>query len=360
MNFLEINNWVDFWYYIVGVIVILSILYMLQYSNYKYSISPPFSNKLIYITALFIAIYFVIEPIVIYSDKWLYQEDFLSVSLSHQIGDTLNKDIGFYYYTFVVSSITNSPLIYFFITAIVYMSGYIFFIKRKIISQYQFILFLGIISSLGFFGYGTNTIRAGLALSFFIIALTRKPGFNFSLIFLVLAVLFHKSLLMPVASWVLIRFYNDKNNFILLWVVCFFLSLFFGNTFVSMFGEFFNITDERVQAYAYNTDIAYKTGFRLDFVVYSIIPIIIAKLYQKKGYFDHFYNQLLSLYVICNAFWLLLIRIAFSDRFATLSWFLIPILLLYPLLQKKIFVHQTLYIYAILLGNVIINFILKS
>ena len=37
-----------------------------------------------------------------------------------------------------------------------------------------------------------------------------------------------------------------------------------------------------------------------------------------------------------NAFWIMVIRAEFSNRFAYLSWFLYPIVLAYPLLKLKI------------------------
>ena len=48
------------------------------------------------------------------------------------------------------------------------------------------------------------------------------------------------------------------------------------------------------------------------------------------------YIMFLSIYIICNSFWILVIKASFSNRFAYLSWFLFPIVLVYPLVMFKI------------------------
>ena len=48
------------------------------------------------------------------------------------------------------------------------------------------------------------------------------------------------------------------------------------------------------------------------------------------------YEQVYRMYVLVNALWLLFIRVPYSDRFAYLSWFLIPFLLLYPVLNGRL------------------------
>src|SRR5690606_36663737 len=106
-------------------------------------------------------------------------------------------------------------------------------------------------------------------------------------------------------------------------------------------------------------ELQYKTGFRWDFVIYSILPILLARYYQKRGFQDRLYSQLVSMYTIANAFWILLIRMPLSDRLANLSWFLIPVLIMYPLLTKRIFERQHFWIAGVLLVNVLITFYLN-
>lgn len=81
-------------------------------------------------------------------------------------------------------------------------------------------------------------------------------------------------------------------------------------------------------------------GFRWDFLAYSIVPIIIGWFAERKGNIDSIYKYLLNAYILSNAFWVLVIRAQFSDRFASISWTLYSIVLAYPLLKLDIWNKQ--------------------
>jgi len=51
---------------------------------------------------------------------------------------------------------------------------------------------------------------------------------------------------------------------------------------------------------------------------------------------DPFYARLVNTYLLSNAIWLLVIHAEFSNRFAYLSWFMMPWVLLYPFVPGKI------------------------
>ena len=80
-----------------------------------------------------------------------------------------------------------------------------------------------------------------------------------------------------------------------------------------------------------------KTGFRWDFLLYSFMPILLGwYVIFKKKVINSTYQLLLGTYIFANAFWIMVIRAEFSNRFAYLSWFLYPIVLAYPLLKFKL------------------------
>jgi len=84
-----------------------------------------------------------------------------------------------------------------------------------------------------------------------------------------------------------------------------------------------------------------STGFRWDFLVYSATAIYAGYYFIVKRQFkDIFYIQLFNIYVIANAFWVLVIRASFSNRFAYLSWFLMAIIIFYPFFKQQFFVKQ--------------------
>ena len=67
---------------------------------------------------------------------------------------------------------------------------------------------------------------------------------------------------------------------------------------------------------------------------------------------------MLSLYILVNAFWLLVIRIPYTDRFAYLSWFLIPFILIYPLSLDKVFKNQNSILACIVLYLSVVSFLI--
>ncbi|GGD40959.1 hypothetical protein GCM10011361_05140 [Muriicola marianensis] len=115
------------------------------------------------------------------------------------------------------------------------------------------------------------------------------------------------------------------------------MSLAFGGVWENLFASL-GFGDERLASYLTTRAQEGKfssTGFRFDFLFYGAAPIALAYYYKfKKGFEDPIYNRILNTYLIANAFWILIIRANFSNRFAYLSWFLMAIVITYPLLKK--------------------------
>ena len=80
-----------------------------------------------------------------------------------------------------------------------------------------------------------------------------------------------------------------------------------------------------------------KTGFRIDFVIYSAMPILVGywAVYKKKLQLSKIYTCLLNLYMVLNGTWMLCMYANFTNRIAYLSWFLYPIVLIYPYLNEN-------------------------
>ena len=71
------------------------------------------------------------------------------------------------------------------------------------------------------------------------------------------------------------------------------------------------------------------------------MPILLVwYLTIKREFKDKSFNLLANTYILANAFWIMVIRANYSNRFAYLSWFLYPIVIFYPLLRFKIWDNQ--------------------
>jgi hypothetical protein len=61
---------------------------------------------------------------------------------------------------------------------------------------------------------------------------------------------------------------------------------------------------------------------------------------KYRRFSDPEYTAVANAYLLSNAFWIMVIRAAFSNRFAYLSWFIYPIVIAYPLLRMNVWKDQ--------------------
>lgn len=218
----------------------------------------------------------------------------------------------------------------------------LFLACKKWLANDRYFLFLMLIASFSFWAYGVNGIRNGIATSLFVLALSinRKTYWQYGL--LALSYFTHGSLLIPISAFVLTLFYKNPKHYLIGWLVSIPLSLIFGSIMVSIIMSI-GFGGDRV---GYLTmqgfeDQFSSTGFRWDFLLYSASAVYAGYYFIiKKNFKDPLYIQLFNIYVIANAFWILVIRASFSNRFAYLSWFLMAILIFYPFFKQQFFKQQ--------------------
>ena len=87
------------------------------------------------------------------------------------------------------------------------------------------------------------------------------------------------------------------------------------------------------------------------------MPIILAWyiIFKRRIKVDFNYILLLGVYIYSNAFWVMVIRASFSNRFAYLSWFIYPLVLAYPLLKFPIWKKKTYLDIGGTVGKILIN-----
>ena len=276
------------------------------------------------------------------SDKINYRNTFENLAAGTHPYQYQPKDILFFTYQKLCAATGMPSDAFFLLTSAIFCTNF-FIAGKRIFREQSSLYFFAMTVSLGFFSYGTNTLRAGLALSFLALALSFYPQKLKMLLLAVIAVGIHKSTLIPIAAFATAFFVQRPRLLAAGWLGCLCVSLAFGEQIQSYFGEFFiEAEDTRVSGYLLNENSGYKTGFRWDFIAYSLIPIVIGLWMRKREFFnDRFFNLVFGTYIVANGFWLLVIRMPFSDRVAYLSWFLFPLVILYPLLKYPKFVLNT-------------------
>lgn len=200
-------------------------------------------------------------------------------------------------------------------------------------SLYAFVVCLSAFST---FSYGVNGIKAGAATSIFLVALAYRSTPILSVLFALLAWGFHHSMQLVVVAYMLTIFLKDNKWYLAGWLFCLLMAISHVSFFQYLFAGF---TDTQGQSYL-NGEMQsmydYNPGLRLDFILYSAVPILMG-YYVKYKYklMDVVYDTMLNLYLACNGVWLLCMYAMFTNRIAYLSWFMYPILLIYPCLTIK-------------------------
>lgn len=201
-----------------------------------------------------------------------------------------------------------------------------------------------VLTSLMFFPFATNGLRNGLACHVMLLAMSYffDDKYIKGALWCLVAFGLHRSVMLPIASMIAGRYViKDMRYAILFWVFSIALSLVAGGSISGMFAAIG--FDDRMSAYLTNQyqDQFSNTGFRWDFLIYSSFPILMGwYVCVKRAIRDDWYRTLCVSYCLCNAFWVMVIRAAFSNRFAYLSWFMYPMVIAYPLVNLPVWEDQ--------------------
>lgn len=241
-------------------------------------------------------------------------------------------------------------------------AGYIgaYFATCKILAGHKnggvIVLFAMVISSFFFESYATNTIRAGLAMSLAILAIAKyyEQQIWAAAIIAVLAIGIHLSVALTIIAFIAAILIRKPKVCFCIWAIAIVASFDAGSYFKEFFASI--VSDDRADLYLLASDkeaaLRYNIGFRWDFITFSLYPILLGYYYiYRRKFKDKFYNILFCTYLIANAVWILVITAPFSDRFAYLSWALMPFLIAYPLIKGSLFTNNNLKIDLALLVN---------
>lgn len=230
---------------------------------------------------------------------------------------------------------------------------------NRIFKDYSYLPFLIIIAMFSFWDYGVNGVRNGVAASLVILAMTYVNNIPIMGIICVIATGFHNSVMLMIAAVMLAWFVKNSYYYLSAWFACVVISFFVGNIIQSyLAGLDLGIEDERFTTYltmdaeqfARQELTVLRIGFRWDYLAYSFMAVAVGWYFIfKRNFQDEYYHWIYNTFLITNAFWVLIIRAGFSNRFAQISWFIMPIVLIYPFMKKRFWLnHEKMLGYAIL------------
>ena len=158
---------------------------------------------------------------------------------------------------------------------------------------------------------------------------------------MILSITFHKAMLLPFVAFLVSRYLiRSEKKALLFWILTIPVSLLFRGALENFAELIFSnnsiLKDERASVFFSEEGQKYQVSgqFRIDFVLYSALAIIIGYwAIVKKGLQNQLYSHLFITYIIANGIWILLIYAPYTNRIAYLSWFIMPIVLVAPFIS---------------------------
>ena len=288
-----------------------------------------------YFLLFFIILYIGLRPISgLFGDTVNYNHGFVNYANGAPISKV--NDFGWHFFMKTSSSFMS---IHGFFTICSYLYIYpLYKISKLFFKEYWYYSFLMFIISFSFWTYGVNGVRNGAACSLFLWGICYHNKKIIMIILFLIASTFHKTIFLPILAYLFTCFFNEPKTYLKIWLFCIPLSFVLGSLFIVIFASL-GFGDDRLSGYL--TSTASNTGFRWDFIFHSAFAVFSGWYFViKRKFEDPIYHQLLNVYLICNSFWILVIRANFSNRFAYLSWFMMAIVIIYPFLKQVFFEDQ--------------------
>ena len=224
--------------------------------------------------------------------------------------------------------------LFFIIMAVLYFGCMYLGLKRLFPKNIK-LAFLTYLAGFSTFSYAVNGMKAGVAASIFILALSYKDKKIICALLMLVSLGFHHSMILPIIACVLVYFFKNAKWYYFFWVLCLIMCVLHITYFQGIFAGY---SDEQGALYlnaTSETSVAH-IGFRPDFILYSALPVLLGYKYEIRNThkLSRTYQFLMHFYLLTNAVWMLCMYASYNNRIAYLSWFVYPIIIIAPFLDK--------------------------
>lgn len=331
IDFIDLKYYQDIYYLLVGMVLMVACAYMFFMADFNFR---PNTYIFILVVTLFFVIWVLLgfRPIsYAFGDMGNYYKSFLNAKYDRPL--PLDSDpifmgmINFY-------AVYLNEYLFFFSCLTVYLIPY--YVALKKIFNHNWVWgFVVVVALFSFYPFAVNGIRNGMAASLILLALVYSGMFRY--IIMLIAVLIHSSVALPAMAIILASRYKNINHYYYSWLFCVVLSL-----TVPSIGQIIanlGLVDDKLASYA-NASAeeinSGRVGFRWDFLIYSILPMVTAVYYRYKlNYIDRTFDYLMAIYLTCNGFWVICMQMPYTNRIAYLSWFIYGVVLAYPFIKSN-------------------------
>ena len=224
--------------------------------------------------------------------------------------------------------------IFFIIMSTLYF-GCMYLGLKRLFPQSVKLAFLTYLAGFSTFSYAVNGMKASVAASIFILALSYKDKKIVCALLMLISLGFHHSMVLPIAACIAVYFFKNAKWYYWFWL----LSLIVCALHITYFQQIFaGYSDDQGAIYLNTTGetTTAHIGFRPDFILYSAMPVLLGYKYEikNKQKLSRKYQFLMHFYLLTNAVWMLCMYASFNNRIAYLSWFVYPIVIIAPFLDK--------------------------
>lgn len=340
---------------VLSFVIIMTTLHLFKYTNDEIISSSILNLKSFIIVSVVILFIGLRDP----WGNWRYFGDTSHYSQMFEEINTVNakeiNDIGFVFFMKICARFLNLQGFYF-LCACLYVIP-VYFTLKKWFADKAFYALAVYVTAMSFWSFGINGVRNGLAASFFIFSLQFVNKKVIMIAIMLVAISFHKSLILPVLAFFAAYYIKDTKLLMIIWLFAIVFAFFFGDNieiFVQNTFKIMGLDDDRTVTYYDNEFDGEEIirSFRFDFILYSGFTIWLGYYYViKKKFNDAIYIQLLNMYIIANTVWVILIYAAYTNRTAYLSWFIMPVVMIYPLLKANLLQRQYQKIAWMIIGS---------
>lgn len=331
-------------------ITVLSAIGMLPLYRYRDLKKFPEENLILGTIILLLTVTFFIglrNPYgswVYFGDTYRYTIRYLTIQSNPDW--VSNKDFGFYYYMKLMAKMFDVQIFYLF-TAFLYVFT-VYFSFYKWFKKYAFFAVIMFVTSMSFWPFGINGMRNGLATSFFIFALAFYERKLIMYLIIAISISFHTTMALPALALLIVQFYNNTKLYLKLWLGSVVISFAFGKSLMNNLNALLTSSigqlDGRGDFSGVDASSFATSSYRIDFIIYSGVIIYLGFYFIfKKDFKNDFYQKIFNLYIISNTIWLYFIYFPYTNRIAYLSWFLIPILVVYPIIFSSNLKNQSFF-----------------
>lgn len=232
------------------------------------------------------------------------------------------------------------PIRWFYLGCAVVYFGALYLAMRKMFPRDTYYAILIYLVAFSTFTYGTNGIKAGAAASVFLMALAYRQKPVLAAVFLFISWGIHHSMIVCIVAYILACLNTNSKLYFGVWLFCVVLAMLHITAIQEIFA---GLSDEQGANYLSTSDSDWggKSGFRLDFLIYSAAPVALGYwVIFKRGLRSKMYTFLFNTYLTINAVWVLCMYASFTNRIAYLSWLMLPIVLIYPFFRHHFIYNQ--------------------